>query len=208
MANKRKKTRKRNETRENKRQDGVCHAKSGHKNVPRFDPHTRLLSRFYEPLILLNTLGRTRGEHRPAQLPTGSNLDNWPIKHVRRLFLLEAAYLCDYKTGGDTVTAIALERNPQGRTLWVAANSCPEKTIVPFLEALLTKLKCIDASHVCPEEMTNQITADCIKFSHRRIKAYADFTCMQIEKSKGSLEEEVLKDQKCESFLSQGGLVS
>jgi hypothetical protein len=76
-------------------------------NAPRFDPHQRLLSRFYEPLILLCTLGRTRGEHR-AEFPRSADVNSWPLKYARRLVLNQLAFLCDYDTGGDSVTAISI----------------------------------------------------------------------------------------------------
>lgn len=170
-------------------------------NVPRLDPRERILSRFYEPLILLCVLGKTRGEHQSAHLPSGTNIENWPLHYVRRLFLCEAAFLCDSEKGGDTVTAIALQRTPQGRTLWVAANSCPKKAIVPFLQALLSQLSRISKDHSCQDEVTDQITKDCIRFARLRIRAYADFVCRGIEKMEESFQEERLNIPKCKCLL-------
>ena len=100
----------------------------------RLNPRERQLSRFYEPLVLLYTLGSTRGEHTAAALPPDENICELPLKELRRRFLNELAYVCDYNKGGDTVTAIGLESTPQRYVFWVGANTSPQKRIVPFVE--------------------------------------------------------------------------
>src|ERR1700761_7222066 len=94
---------------------------------PRLDQHKRQLSRFYEPLILLFTLGSTRGEHRCDTTPERLYASELSIKDLRRRFLSELAYICDYDKGGETVAAIGLQSTPQCYVFWVAANSCPAK---------------------------------------------------------------------------------
>jgi len=185
-----------------KRQDSAGSGKERHSNAPRLDAHSRVLSRFYEPLILLYTLGRTRGEHRPASFPAVSNLSNWPIKYLRRMFLQELAYLCDYATGGDSVTAIGMEKKPQRRTFWVATNSCAGTKIVPFLRKLLLQLKTIDGEQPSSTQVGDQILSNCIQFARLRIKAYADFICKRIEESRESLATEIQKDSKCKLFYA------
>jgi hypothetical protein len=140
---------------------------------PRLDPHQRQLSRFYEPLVLLYTLGSTRGEHTCAVLSAQENISQLPLQELRRRFLCELAYICDFDKGGDTVTAIGLESNPQKCVLWVASNSCPRKKIVPFLESLLAKLRDTSAAAapITPEG-ANNIAMECIGFATPRIKKY------------------------------------
>jgi hypothetical protein len=58
---------------------------------PRLDPRERQLSRFYEPLVLLYTLGSTRGEHTAAALSPDENICELPLKELRRRFLDELA---------------------------------------------------------------------------------------------------------------------
>jgi hypothetical protein len=143
------------------------------KTKPRFDPHQRQLSRFYEPLVLLYTLGSTRGEHTSAVLSAQENISQLPLQELRRSFLSELAYICDFDKGGDTVTAIGLESNPQKYVLWVASNSCPRKKIVPFLESLLAKLRDTSAAAapITPDG-ANNIAMECIGFATPRIKKY------------------------------------
>ena len=82
-------------------------------NPPRLDPQQRQLSRFHEPLVLLFTLGRTRGE-RTCGVSAREDLAHLPIQDVRRTFLSDLAYMCDYDKGGKTVTAIGLQYTPRG----------------------------------------------------------------------------------------------
>jgi hypothetical protein len=133
--------------------------------MPRLDPFERRLRRFYEPLVLLYTLGSTRGEHTYATLSMEQGLSQLPLEDVRRRFLNELAYMCDYDKGGDTVTAIGLESTPQSYVFWVASNSGPERKIVPFLKTLLLAIKRASAT---PEE----IAVQCISFAAARIKKY------------------------------------
>jgi hypothetical protein len=132
---------------------------------PRLDPHERQLSRFYEPLVLLHTLGSTRGEITRDTLSIEQSVPYLPLKHVRRRLLNELAYMCDYDKGGDTVTAIGLESTPQRYVFWVASNSCPKRKIVPFLESLLIALRHISAT-------TEDIAIRCISFATLRVKRY------------------------------------
>jgi hypothetical protein len=45
------------------------------------------------------------------------------IDELRRSFIDSIAYICDYEKGRDTVTAAALQREPVGVTVWLAANT-------------------------------------------------------------------------------------
>ncbi|CAG8973160.1 hypothetical protein HYALB_00008752 [Hymenoscyphus albidus] len=65
-------------------------------------PHDKLLHRLYEPLILLEVLDKYGGlpvSEFPSEVDATSNLE------LRRPFLNQLAYVCDFKKGGDTVTA-------------------------------------------------------------------------------------------------------
>lgn len=69
---------------------------------PRFDPYHKVLSRFYEPLVLLRLLGQSRGNHQPKPHDVNAG------QAVRRDFLRNLSYICDFEKGGDTCTAIGL----------------------------------------------------------------------------------------------------
>lgn len=143
---------------------------TSYRNIPRLDPQTRQLSRFYEPIILLHTLGSTRREHTSTALPFQDDVSHLPTKDLRRKFLTELAYMCDYDKGGDTVTAIGLESTPQRCIFWVASNSCPKGKILPFLESLLASLKHNSATTAA--QGSEEIAEQCIKFATPRVKKY------------------------------------
>ena len=70
------------------------------------------MSRFYETLGLLLRLGKVRGDRIRAVEALGS------LRATRREFLNNLIFLYDYTKGGDTVTAIRLEkRSPDGYVL-------------------------------------------------------------------------------------------
>lgn len=163
---------------------------------PRLNPRERQLSRFYEPLVLLYTLGSTRGEHTAAALSPDENICELPLKELRRRFLNELAYVCDYNKGGDTVTAIGLESTPQRYVFWVGANTSPQKKIVPFLEALLAKLRGISSAATSKvQEEADNIAIECIKFGTLRINKYRQLLKPLLKKC----QENLAKSQSEES---------
>ncbi|OAT13011.1 hypothetical protein BDBG_08286 [Blastomyces gilchristii SLH14081] len=139
----------------------------------------RLLRRFYEPLVLLHTLGSTRGIHTKPEpsLP----LDSSSVRDCRRGFLNELAYVCDYDKGGDTVTAIGLESTPQGSTFWVASNTSPAAKVIPFLKVLLQTLERIANVNAPSQGDKEDIAKLCIYFGSKRIKKYRSIFSRELE---------------------------
>ncbi|KAL2845027.1 hypothetical protein BJY01DRAFT_263715 [Aspergillus pseudoustus] len=130
---------------------------------PRLDPYHRLLSRFYEPLVLLQLLGKSGGNPTPRPL----GLD--AAQATRRMFLQNLSFICDYNRGGETCTAIALESTETCYRFWAASYKGKEK-IPQFLKVALDFLRDIDCSS--ETELANK-TADfsrrCIEFATKRI---------------------------------------
>ncbi|KAF2118104.1 hypothetical protein BDV96DRAFT_620140, partial [Lophiotrema nucula] len=159
--------------RQKKAQGSNIPVKLGSPNRPRLAPHERQLSRFYEPLVLLYTLGRTRGEHTHSVPFDEADTARLSHKDLRRKFLNDLAYMCDYDKGGDTVTAIGLESTPQGHIFWVASNKCPKTKIVPFLESLLIRMRQVSAAaDISVPDQVEGLAAKCINFATPRIKKY------------------------------------
>ena len=140
-------------------------------NHPRLNPQERRLNRFYEPLVLLYTLGRTRGEHVRAVIPPRDHIAHLPLIDLRRIFLNNLAYMCDYDKGGETVTAIGLQSTPQKHIFWVASNAGSKTKIITFLRSLLTQI--IHAS-AAPDaaKLVIELASQCITFATPRIKKY------------------------------------
>ncbi|KAH7096057.1 hypothetical protein FB567DRAFT_48376 [Paraphoma chrysanthemicola] len=148
------------------------------------DVSSRLLHRFYEPLGLLSALGQARGEHTHTTPPSLGHVDSLTHEQLRRQFLNELAFLCDYKKGGDSCTAIALGQNPQGYVFWVAANKCPERLIIPFLESLLEMLKRADGTRDS-QLLIREVSGISITFARERLMTYALHLLSKLEKLKG-----------------------
>lgn len=132
---------------------------------PRLDRSQRLLSRFYEPLLLLGALGQTHGNH--TTVPRELN----PERARRRKFLQNLSYICDYKKGGESCTAVGLEDSDTCYNFWVASNA-DNSTIVDFLKDVLSTLQVI--TNQPSLEFGSSQTADfvkfCIGFAANRVK--------------------------------------
>ena len=63
---------------------------------------------FYESQLLLYVLEKVRGEHTTRRNYHGE-LDQDETE-LRRSFVDKLAYICDFKKGGSTVTALALQK--------------------------------------------------------------------------------------------------
>jgi hypothetical protein len=144
----------------------------------------KLLHRFYEPLGLLFALGTARGEHTHKTLPSFEQVESFTTQQLRRQFLNELAFLCDYKKGGDSCTAIALGQTPQHWVFWVAANKCPERLIIPFLIELL---KILEGAHGKKDDqpLIGDIFRISVTFARGRIETYAKYLLSDLEKLRG-----------------------
>ncbi|KAL6409939.1 uncharacterized protein AUP68_06345 [Ilyonectria robusta] len=83
---------------------------------PRLDKYQRLVSRLYEPLILLLLEQPVQGPH------VISNRDNASLTSSRRRLTKNLAYICDWDKGGRTTTSIAIEDSEHCYMFWVASN--------------------------------------------------------------------------------------
>lgn len=138
---------------------------------PRTIPEERLLSRFYEPLVLLYTLGRTRGDHVRHVVHSQKDSANLPLLDIRRMFLSDLAYMCDYDKGGETVAAIGLQSTPQRHIFWIASNSGPKTKTIEFVRLILTKIVRVPAAPKAAQFAT-ELALECIAFAAPRIKKY------------------------------------
>jgi len=136
----------------------------------------KLMRRFYEPLILQHVLGPTRGDHiqcEPLDSLDESELDNC---NLRRSFLNRLAYICDFKKGGATVTAIALEQRPAGVVFWIVANENVKDKVVKALEEILKGLAGLDGSTGDEQTAVEERTFRCAaELGMLRVKAYWKF---------------------------------
>ncbi|KAK2808081.1 hypothetical protein FQN50_004999 [Emmonsiellopsis sp. PD_5] len=85
---------------------------------------------FYSNLLFLGTLTPFRGPQEPRETAVANENETAKEVDLRRDFLTQLAYLCDYMKGGDTVTATGVQADPQipnweegEYILWMAANA-------------------------------------------------------------------------------------
>jgi hypothetical protein len=144
--------------------------------MARRDSKSRLLHRFYEPLVLLDVLDPTRGK-RNSRL--SSDLGSDSSYNLWCRFLDQLSWMCDYKRGGDTVSAIAAEETTNGPTFWLAANKNSEKKAKPHLEWILGQLESLPGRVI--KEVEEEILIRCIKFSENKVKNYSRKLCNLIQ---------------------------
>ena len=99
--------------------------------------------RFYEPLLLLSALGQMRGERVKAEIITDTLCPN--IQQIRRNFVDGIAYICSFEREPKRVTAVAMEKRPQGIIVWLAANENIGEKVVQFLGSVLSNIHQISA---------------------------------------------------------------
>lgn len=144
--------------------------KSCRPELPRFDRIDRRLHCFYEPLVLLRILEPTRGS-RKHEMPLESTDESFQIRCHR--FLDHLSWLCDYRTGGRTVSSIAVEMTPQGPIYWLAANESPDKKVIDHLERILRQLESLAASSSEEASVVElAIRRQSIQFSREKVKHY------------------------------------
>lgn len=136
----------------------------------------KVLRRFYEPLLLLSALGQIRGEGIKAETDSFSSSPN--IQKVRRSFVDGIAYICAYQKGSPYVTAAALEKTPEGVTVWLAANEEIGHNVIEYLQGILSDIQNIAAFDRLVsrlregERIKERLMSRIIAFSAPRIKTY------------------------------------
>lgn len=127
-----------------------------------------LEQQFYESQLLLFVLERIRGEHKKRQNYHGE-LDQGETE-LRRSFVEKLAYLCDFKKGGSTVTALAIQKTYQGVVFWLAANESVKPKVVDFLKRILQLLKTVEVKAKKATEA--ELLALIVPFNKERLKWY------------------------------------
>lgn len=124
---------------------------------------------FYESQLLLFVLEKIRGEHKKRQNYHGE-LDQDETE-LRRSFVDKLAYICDFKKGGSTVTALALQKTYQGIVFRIAANETVRPRVIEFLRKVLHLLKKIEAE-ASRKGTQAQLLALIVPFNQERLDYY------------------------------------
>lgn len=78
-----------------------------------------LLARFYEVLVLLRILDQVQGDKIARTMPPDDGLHPLETIEIRRRVLYHLCVICDFRKGGFTVTALAMENVPSGPKFWL-----------------------------------------------------------------------------------------
>ncbi len=119
---------------------------------------------FYPKLVLLQALKKPVSEHRPREAAPDQ------VSEDRRDFLDSFGYLCDYKKGGGSVTAPALEKRPESNFLWLAANEGITMEVKEYAKTILIQLKNVDPTNQADVE--DEILQRAVKLCFPRIEVY------------------------------------
>lgn len=136
--------------------------------TPRMDAYLRLIYRLYEALYLLDILGRVRGLHHVE------TLDFSTLLAMRRRFLRNMAFLCDYKKGGASSAAVAVEDRKDCNVFWIASNEGPPEGVGTFLKSVIMAAKAFFTMPADQKpEAALDLTNKCVDFASSRIKKQA-----------------------------------
>jgi len=166
--------------------DGLGHSNFEYPPSPDLDivpVKPKLLNRFYEPLVLLHVLDPSRG----SRIPRYSSDVECQEEELRRSFVDSVAYICDYEKGGDTVTAAAIQKEPAGATIWLAANTNVQAKTISYLRNVLDTLVAVDLSNRADTE--ELLARKIIGFNHKRLQAYRTFTRLPLGESLKALKK-------------------
>lgn len=150
------------------------------------DANGKLLRRFYEPLSLLRVMDPTRGAQRP-DLTQDRGLDEQ--SKLWRNFLDQLAFLCDSEKGGDTVTAIAAQRNVERPVFCLATNSNSRFKARDHVCWILSLLGQMHTTGKPAHELEEEIFGQCINFSRHRIDVNCKWLMQAMEKAEWPKDE-------------------
>jgi hypothetical protein len=136
--------------------------------VPTLPISTVIETQFYGALVLLYTLDQIQGQH--TKRPSYSGGFEGESSELRRSFIDSLAYICDYKKGGDSVTAIAIQRTCQGTKFWVAANQGVKDIVTDFLRDVLQNLKGVSVEH--ERAVQRSLLSKIVAFNKQRLDFY------------------------------------
>lgn len=105
-------------------------------------------------------------------------------------FLDNLSWLCDYRTGGRTVSSIAVEETPQGPIYWLAANESPDKKVRDHLERILQQLDSLASSEEA-SAVELAIRRQSIQFSREKVKHYFRQLGKAVDQAKGRMDNQV-----------------
>ncbi|PSR92380.1 hypothetical protein BD289DRAFT_481018 [Coniella lustricola] len=116
----------------------------------------KLRRRFYEPILLLSAANEACCNKLAPQIEPLADRNNLTTEQLYHNYINKLAQVCDIKSGGSYVTAIAALQRPDGVEYRIASNLRKEIEVVRMKEFVEDLLSTICA---CTDETTNIVTA-------------------------------------------------
>lgn len=151
--------------------------------VPRLDKYDALLRRLFEILILSDIVKKVHESHSIASHDYSS------ITGVRRRFLKNLAFICDYDKGGPSTSTVAVEERVDCCVVWISSNEGAGPSVVSFLESVLSHLRNISSSSEETKlEQEAALAKKCSSFASKRIWKEWKFLTRLAKKCLGFLD--------------------
>ena len=155
---------------------------------------------FYEPLVILRILGPWIG----PQIRIPSSTAPYAPLHI---FLDRLSWICDYEPGGDTVSAIALERNVVGVTAWLATSRKAVQKVETHLKYIL---ECLQSTRTLSagrlHDLAQEMCTVCIDFAHERVRRYTKLCCDYVKQCHATLQvSDPLLDRDLTNLMNLAG---
>ncbi|KAA8895526.1 hypothetical protein FN846DRAFT_766239, partial [Sphaerosporella brunnea] len=129
--------------------------------------------RFFMAALMLHALDPVRGDRQGRRIQDPSEDDEADELMCR--FLDSIAYACDRRRGGDTVTAAALQDDPEGPVLLLASNSTIKADTREALRKILGQLAEFNFSrdtHEMEQKLEDDILRTLVQLGSARLKDY------------------------------------
>ncbi|EEY23974.1 conserved hypothetical protein [Verticillium alfalfae VaMs.102] len=110
---------------------------SSKKPGVRLAKYEKLISRFFEALILASLVKKCHGSHVTIRHDLST------IVGIKRRFLTNLAFLCDCTKGGPSTTAISVENRQDCFVMWLASNEGVSPKMTSFVESVLNDLRAV-----------------------------------------------------------------
>lgn len=131
-----------------------------------------MASRLDANVVTLSMLGTVRSAQH-SQSRTRRVLSEIEGKWCCLLDVL--SWLCDYKTGGKSVTSVAAQATSTGNVFWFASNKDTRVLVKRQICWILGELQSIATSDtVDSEDVQWRLFKRSVAFSHRRVESYWD----------------------------------
>lgn len=129
-----------------------------------------ITEQFYGSLLLLRLLT----PRRPSGVSARNGLSNVnKYRNAWQKFLDKLAWLADHRCGGQTVTAIAVEKTTRGPKYWVAGNNQVRQEAVDHIQDVVMQLERVDANDPQGiDVLMRQIAKKSMEFSWPRVRDY------------------------------------